>query len=65
MAKTAESLDDARARARRVVENWRERHYLPSPSPVHVHRLDLEKLEELIAEALDEINDLAQIKRGV
>jgi hypothetical protein len=39
---------DARARARRLVDFWRSRQWLRSPSPVHVHPLDLTKLEELI-----------------
>jgi hypothetical protein len=56
---------DRRTRARQVVESWRERRYLPSPSPVHVHRLDLEKLEEMIAEALGEVEQFAQAHRKV
>ena|GEM_PF-5496912 len=54
---------DRKAKARRIVDAWRERRYLPSPSPIHVHRLDLDKLEELIAEALDEAEELARSRR--
>ena len=49
-----------KTRARQIVEAWRERRYLPSPSPIHVHRVDLDKLEELIAEALDEVDEVAR-----
>lgn len=50
-----------KTRARQIVEVWRERRYLPSPSPIHVHRVDLDKLEELIAEALDEVGEVARV----
>lgn len=36
------------------MEFWHNRRYLPSPSSLHVHPMDLGKLEELIAAALDE-----------
>lgn len=45
---------DPRTRARAIVEFWHNRRYLPSPSSLHVHPMDLGKLEELIAAALDE-----------
>lgn len=40
------------ARARRIVKFWRRRGWLSGSSPIHVHPLDLEKLEELIADGL-------------
>lgn len=51
-----ENRDDAdtsaRGRARRIVEFWRLRGWLERGAPLHVHPLDLKKLEELIAEEL-------------
>lgn len=44
----------ARERARRIVDFWRRRGWLTSAAPIHLHRLDLDKLEELIAEELKE-----------
>jgi hypothetical protein len=46
--------DETRAKARRLVDFWRNRQWLQSSSPLHVHPLDLDKLEDLIASALDE-----------
>ena len=42
----------ARALARQIVDFWHGRRWLPAPAPMHVHPLDLAKLEDLIAEAL-------------
>ena len=43
----------ARSRAKKIVEFWRKREWLSGgPAPLHVHPLDLDKLEELIASAL-------------
>jgi hypothetical protein len=36
-------------RARRIVNFWRRRGWLTNSTPIHVHPLDLAKLEELIA----------------
>ena len=45
--------DETRAKARRLVTFWRNRDWLSSNSaPLHVHPLDLDKLEDLIASAL-------------
>jgi hypothetical protein len=48
------SANDVRAQAQAIVEFWHNRRYLPVPSSLHVHPMDLGKLEELIAEALGE-----------
>jgi hypothetical protein len=40
---------DAQRRARALVRFWHSRQWLPAPAPLHVHPLDLVKLEELIA----------------
>lgn len=45
--------ETARARARQIVEFWNARRWLPDATPLHVHPLDLAKLEQLIAEALE------------
>ena len=45
--------EDARERARRIVKFWKRRGWLTDAAPLHVHPLDLEKLEELIADELD------------
>jgi len=43
-----------RARAKRLVDFWRNRKWLSSAAPIHdIHQLDLTKLEELIAEELN------------
>ena len=47
--------DETRAKARRLVNFWRNRKWLSAGSaPLHVHPLDLDKLEELIAVALED-----------
>ena len=46
--------DSARDRAKKIVEFWRRRGWLSGSSPLHVHPLDLEKLEELIANELED-----------
>jgi hypothetical protein len=46
--------NEAADRAKRIVEFWKNRKWLPSNSPLHVHQLDLTKLEELITDALEE-----------
>lgn len=46
--------EQSRSRAKAIVEFWRKRSWLSTSSaPLHVHPLDLDKLEELIANALD------------
>ena len=39
-------------KARRIVKFWHHREWLTSASSIHVHPLDLDKLEELIATEL-------------
>lgn len=43
---------DPKSRARQIVEFWRNRQWLQGSAPLHVHPLDLDKLEDLIASAL-------------
>ena len=43
---------DARHRAQALVKFWHQRNWLTVPSSLHLHPLDLDKLEELIAQAL-------------
>lgn len=45
---------DPRTRAKAIVDFWRKRGWLSGSAPLHVHPLDLDKLEELIAQELDE-----------
>lgn len=45
---------EAQQRARALVQFWHERRWLSAPSPLHVHPLDLAKLEQLIADAISE-----------
>jgi hypothetical protein len=53
MGMPAPSHGRARNRAKEIVEFWRNRAWLSgSSAPLHVHPLDLDKLEELIATAL-------------
>jgi len=40
--------------AKEIVAFWKNRGWLQSASPVQVHHLDLNKLEELIVDALEE-----------
>lgn len=44
--------EEAQRRARALVRFWHGRQWLSAPSPLHVHPLDLAKLEELVAAAL-------------
>ena len=46
--------NEAAERAREIVEFWKNRTWLQSNTPLHVHQLDLTKLEELITTALEE-----------
>lgn len=50
--RAAEDSEEARRRARALVRFWHSRQWLSAPSPLHVHPLDLVKLEELIADAI-------------
>lgn len=47
-------MDDAhhRERAKKIVEFWNRRAWLRDAAPLHVHPIDLAKLEELIATEL-------------
>jgi hypothetical protein len=49
-------VDASRERAKKLVEFWNRRGWVTDGAPLHVHPLDLVKLEELIARelALDE-----------
>lgn len=52
--------DQARDRAKAIVDFWRKRGWLSTTAaPLHVHPLDLDKLEELIAAALDDTTEKA------
>jgi hypothetical protein len=54
----------ARDRAKKIVEFWRRRAWLSGSAPLHVHPLDLEKLEELItAELEDQMADVDSSSR--
>lgn len=50
--RATERPEEARQRARDLVQFWHSRRWLSAPSPLHVHPLDLVKLEELIADAI-------------
>jgi hypothetical protein len=54
MEARSEKPDETRATARRLVNFWRKREWLTGSAPLHVHPLDLDKLEDLIAAALVE-----------
>lgn len=56
---------DPRERARRLVEFWNRRGWLRNSTPMHVHPLDLAKLEELIAAELDEARGPDQTTKAV
>lgn len=43
----------ASEKAKAIVDFWKNRRWLQHPLPVHVHQIDLAKLEELIREALE------------
>jgi len=43
---------DPRSRAEAIVEFWRKRGWLTGSAPMHIHPLDLRKLEELIENEL-------------
>jgi hypothetical protein len=45
---------EVQQRARALVRFWHERRWLSAPSPLHVHPLDLAKLEQLIADAISD-----------
>lgn len=45
---------DPKSRAKEIVNFWRRRGWLSGCAPLHVHPLDLDKLEDLIASALTE-----------
>jgi len=40
-------------RAQWIVKFWRRREWLTGASPIHIHPLDLDKLEQLIAAELE------------
>lgn len=44
---------DPRSRAKSIVEFWNKRGWLSGSAPQHIHPLDLDKLEELIAQELE------------
>ena len=44
----------AAERAKEIVKFWKNREWLASQTPLHIHELDLTKLEELIAKALED-----------
>jgi len=53
--KSLPSHDPAQSQAREIVDFWHKRLWLTGGSaPLHIHPLDLEKLEELIADALND-----------
>jgi hypothetical protein len=47
-------MSDERAKAKEIVEFWKNRRWLQSSAPVHVHPLDLDKLEDLIVDVLED-----------
>lgn len=47
-------MSSKQAKAKEIVAFWKNRGWLQSASPVQVHHLDLNKLEELIVDALEE-----------
>jgi hypothetical protein len=55
----------SKIKAKAIVEFWKNRTWLPTTGPVHVHQLDLIKLEELIEEALDEIPSTLEERQDV
>jgi hypothetical protein len=57
-------VDANRERAKKIVEFWNSRGWAQGASPLHVHPLDLDKLEELIAQELADAGQ-ARIKGAV
>lgn len=49
--------------AKRVVDDWRHRRWLQNASPIQLHPLDVTKLEEMVAEALESIAEERQDTR--
>lgn len=43
---------DPKREAKRLVDQWRRRAWASGAAPIHVHPLDLTKLEEMIADLL-------------
>jgi hypothetical protein len=52
MAEADHAYTTFQERARNIVKFWRRRGWLSNSAPIHLHQLDLDKLEELIAEEL-------------
>lgn len=48
-----QAQEKAKEKAKEIVEFWKNRRWLGSPAPIHVHQFDLVKLEELIQQALE------------
>lgn len=48
-----ETRSHASQKAKQIVDFWKNRRWLPSDAPLHLHQLDIVKLEELIQEALE------------
>jgi len=47
-------MSSTQDQAKEIVAYWKNRDWLQSAAPVQVHHLDLNKLEELIVDALEE-----------
>jgi hypothetical protein len=58
-------VDAKRERAKKIVEFWNRRGWIRGGAPLHVHPLDLDKLEELIARELARDEERAQVEDAV
>jgi len=60
-------MNGAQAKAKRLVEFWRNRKWLSSATPIHsIYQLDLVKLEQLIADELtgsDPVDEIPSIPK--
>ena len=60
-------MNGAQAKAKRLVEFWRNRKWLSSAAPIHsIHQMDLVKLEQLIADELtgsDPVDEIPSVPK--